>query len=269
MRLAVLVAVTMLPVAARAEGLLDGVAGTWAIGSAAACARSAYEWSVLLSGGGPSILFRDRTGRVNRERVDAHRSDGFTTTTTASPDVPAGTRWDYAAAGEGVFIVRNLSNGRQFALVRCAGAAVQPAAGQAAMRMAPTFSDPVALVRWLIENSTHGFSIGDDAANANVASPGLRTALRESIRRAGQRGEVGCLNADPIVGAQDEVTVRNLRLSAQATGPDRVKVTASFDASGTANSAQFLTVNLDGNWKLENIVGAGGFSLRRLLACDR
>lgn len=265
---AVLVASTLLPLVVRAEGVLDGAAGAWAIGGGTACARSSYQLEVLPSGTGMTIRFRARSGRVNQERVDAQPGDGFTATTKASPDVPAGTRSEYTAGGPAVFVVRNLSSGRSFTLVRYPTAGARQALQQQAqppiartvptVGPAPTFSDPVALVGWLVENSARGFNASDDTQNANVLSPGLRAALRASLQRARQRGEAPCgVDADIIRAVQDDVTLGNLRLAAEPTGPDRVRVTATYDLDGSWRSWQFLTVNLDGGWKVKS-EGRGG-----------
>ena len=256
-----LVLLVLLPAGARAQTLLDAVSGSWAIGSTAECGRSPYQWTVQASDTGTTIAFRDRTGRVNSERVDAQQQDGFTTTTVASPDVRAGTRWDYRAAGAG-FTVRNLSTGRQFTLVRCATSGQQQAVA------APTFSDPVALIAWLIGHSGKGFNAVDDAATGNVFSPGLRQAVRAAMLRSRQRDEPPCgADGDIILDTQEDGETQNVRLSAQPTGPDRVTVAASFDVDGYHRDRRYMTVNLDGAWKLENIIESNGSSLRRSLDC--
>ena len=262
---AVLAAMLLLPAGAKAQSVLAAVNGTWAIGSAAECARSPYEWSVQPSDGGTSIAFRDRTGRANTERVDAQQPDGFTTTTVSSPDVRAGTRWDYRRTGPDTFIVRNLATGRQFTLVRCAAAAVAvPAVAT------PVFTDPVALITWLIGHSGRGFNATDDGSAVNVFSPGLRDAIRRSLLRSRQAGDVPCgLDGDILLDTQEEGIVRNLRLSAAPNGPDRVAVAASYEVDGYHRDRRYLTVNLDGAWKLENINESDGSSLRRLLDCRR
>lgn len=54
----------------------------------------------------------------------------------------------------------------------------------------PTFTDPAALVTWLIKsNNGRGFQFVDDAATAPVFSPGLRSALLASLTRSRQRNE--------------------------------------------------------------------------------
>ena len=132
----------------------------------------------------------------------------------------------------------------------------------------PVFTDPIALVTWLIQQSGHGTSFSDDAANVAVFSPGLRTALRTSYARSRQRNEPPCgMDGDIILNTQEGGAAQNLRLSTQATAPDRTTVASSFDVDGYHRNQQFMTVNLGGAWKLENIVDAHGVSLRRSLDC--
>ncbi|HEY0205172.1 MAG TPA: hypothetical protein VGC15_13600 [Acetobacteraceae bacterium] len=265
MRHALLAALILLPSAAPAQGLLDGMGGAWAIGSTASCVRSPYELTVTSRGANPVLSFRDQAGRVNDERVDSQREDGVSTTTLRSPDVPPGTRWTYAAMRTGAFVVHNLSNGKQFTIVRCPSSVPRPAA---AGDNAPAFSDPTALVAWLLQQSSSGTNFTDDAKNADVFSPGLRAALRASAARSRREGAPPCgANGDIIRDSQETGRVENLRLSTQAAAPDRATVAASFDVDGYHRDRRFMAVNLDGAWKLENVIEADGSSLRRSLDC--
>jgi len=255
----------LLPACAHADPLLDTVAGTWAIGSTSNCARNPYEWTVLPSKLGARLTFRDRAGQTNTEQVDTDGQDGFTTTILSSPDVPAGTRWAYEAAGHGVVAVRNFGTGRQITLLRCAltGAVPKRTAGPA-----PTFAEPLALVAWLIGHSGRGFVAVDEVANETVFSPGLRAALRASLLRSRQRNEPPCgANGDIILDTQDGGTAQNLRLSVQPTAADRATVSASYDVDGFHRDRRYFAINLDRVWKLENIIEANVTSLRRSLDC--
>ncbi len=135
----------------------------------------------------------------------------------------------------------------------------------------PTFSDPAALVTWLIQHANgNGFKPEDDAANTAVFSPGLRAALRASFARSRQRNEPPCgADGDVIVETQEFGPVTNLRVGSQPTAADRATVAASFDVVGYHRAPKFMAVLLDGTWKVENIVTADGSSLRRVLACGR
>lgn len=255
----------LLPACAHADPLLDTVAGMWVIGSTSNCVRNPYEWTVLPFKFEATLTFHDRAGRTNTERVDTGGQDGFTTTTLSSPDVPAGTRWAYEAAGPGVVAVRNFGTGRQFTLLRCALTEHGP---KLTAGPAPTFAEPLALVAWLIGHSGRGFVAVDEAANETVFSPGLRAALRASLLRSRQRDEPPCeANGDIILDTQEGGTAQNLRLSVQPTAADRAMVSASYDVDGSHRDRRYFTVNLDGVWKLENIIEANGTSLRRSLDC--
>ena len=142
--------------------------------------------------------------------------------------------------------------------------------GNAQAGPAPSFPDPVALVGWLLAHSGREFRPEDDSATATVFSPGLRAALRASFARSHQRNEPPCgADGDIILETQEGGRPSNVRLAAQRTEPDRVVVAASFDVDGYHRDSKFMTVQLDGVWKLENIVMAEGISLRRSLACQR
>ena len=159
---------------------------------------------------------------------------------------------------------------RLSALAACAVLMLGPAAAAAPSVPAPTFNDPTALVTWLITHSGHGFEARDDAATATVFSPGLRAAIRTSFARSRQRKEPPCgADGDIILDSQEPGTPENLRVSAQTTAPDRQTVAATFDIVGYHRTPKFMTVLLDGTWKVENIISADGLSLRRSLDCRR
>lgn len=132
----------------------------------------------------------------------------------------------------------------------------------------PTFTDPAALVTWLLQHSSRDFRPEDDNASDNVFSPGLRAALRATYLRSRQRNEPPCgANGDIILDTQEEGAPANLRVSVQPTGSDRVTVATSYDIAGYHRDRRYLTINLGGVWKLENIIEADGSSLRRSLDC--
>ncbi len=261
-----LIALILLPSAARAQALSDVMGGSWAIGSTSNCLRSPYEFTVTTRDASTVLSFRDQAGRINDERLDYQWEDGVNTTTLRSPDVPPGTYWTYVLTRTRAFLVRNLSNGKQFTMVPCSIGA--PRLFATVEGGDPTFTDPTALVAWLLQQSSQGVNFGDASKNANVFSPGLRGALRASFAQSRREDSPPCgANGDIIRDSQENGRVENLRLSTQATAPDRATVAASFDVDGYHRNRRFMVVNLDGTWKLENIVEADGKSMRRSLEC--
>jgi hypothetical protein len=142
------------------------------------------------------------------------------------------------------------------------------AAGTVRAAPSPSFNDPRELVKWLVENSGRGFIATDSAANANVFSPGLRAELQTSLARSHRLNEPPCgADGDIILDSQESGTPQNLQLLVRPTAPDRQTVMASFDIVGYHRNQRFMTVLLEGSWKIENIIDTNGKSLRRLLAC--
>ena len=252
----------------RAQVSLDAIAGTWAIGNPAACTTAPYTVTVQANGTPPAIVFTDRAGNANTEDLDTIGPEGFATTTAASRNTTLGTRWTYTLAGPDRFEVRNGENGRRFNLVRCTPGTQPAVMPRTPARTTPTFTDPASLVTWLLQHSGRDFDPGNDTANAAVFSPGLRAALRATFQRSRERNQPPCgANGDIILATQEAGAPENLRTSVQPTAPDRITVAASYDLLGDHRNRRYLTVNLDGAWKLENIIEADGISLRRSLDC--
>ena len=89
----------------------------------------------------------------------------------------------------------------------------------------PTFTDPTALVTWLIEHSgQRGFNYANDADTANVFSPGLRAAFARSRKV----NEPPCgADGDIILDTQEGGAAQNVRLALHEAAPDRATVAAS------------------------------------------
>ena len=250
---------------AYAQTSIESLDGVWAVDGPAACVTTPYRWLTSQSGDQTIVRFTDAANKVNVEQVVATQDRGFTTATLASPTVPVGARWDYTVQDRNLVLVRNLSNGRAFKLVRCVASLEQAAAVSTA---APTFSDPLTLIAWLLANSGNGFEPLNDASTGNVFSPGLRDAVRSSVAHSRAVNEPPCgANGDFILETQEMGRPINTRLAVQTSAVDRAAVSASYDVDGHHRTRRYMVVNLGGAWKLENIQEANGSTLRRSLAC--
>ena len=120
---------------------------------------------------------------------------------------------------------------------------------------------------WLIGHSSHGFNPLNGAETVNVFSPGLRTAIRDNMQHSRQTDAPPCgADGDIILDTQDAGMVRGPDLTVQTTAPERVTVAGSYEVDEYHRDRRYMTVNLGGSWKLENIIESNNSSLRQSLA---
>lgn len=255
LRCILLASLTAVP--ARAA-LLDQFAGTWAIGSSAACRTAPYV--VTLNNG--LLTFRDRTGAINVERVTSSGPEGFMATTERSPTVARGARWSYSFGGETDWVtVENLGTGRTFVLTRC---------GQGPSDAASSAMAVEALLTRLFDIYRVGGTVDytDPRAARAFITADLWSAMARVFAVAQRRNEVPCLNGDPFVGAQ-EIEVSNVRVRVASAGAGSASGTVAFRNSGTDKTIRYELVETDQGWRVNDIGSPDMPSLRRYLATCR
>jgi Protein of unknown function (DUF3828) len=97
-----------------------------------------------------------------------------------------------------------------------------------------------------------GRPLDDDAAIRRYFEPKLAAAMIKDRRAAARRKEVGTLDFDPFVDAQDwEIASFDIVVSDKA--PGQASATVRFANSGTNSTAVLDLVNIKGAWKISNI----------------
>jgi hypothetical protein len=98
----------------------------------------------------------------------------------------------------------------------------------------------------------HGRPLDDDAAIRRYFEPKLAAAMIKDRRTAARRKEVGTLDFDPFVDAQDwEIASFDIALS--DAGPGKASATVKFTSYKRDSAIVLDLVKTKGAWKIGNI----------------
>jgi len=98
----------------------------------------------------------------------------------------------------------------------------------------------------------NGRSLDDDAAIRRYFEPTLAAAMIDDRREAARRKEVGTLDFDPFVDAQDwDIAAFDIAVS-DAT-PGKASATVKFSNSGHDSTVVLDLVKIKSDWKISNI----------------
>ncbi|HEY7665793.1 MAG TPA: DUF3828 domain-containing protein [Xanthobacteraceae bacterium] len=108
----------------------------------------------------------------------------------------------------------------------------------------------------------NGLALESDAAVRRYFAPGLAALIIKDRRDA--HGEVGKLDSDPFVDAQDwEIT--GLDIAVTETAADKARATVTFNSLGRAATVILDLVKLKGGWRIGEITWDGKATLTGLL----
>jgi uncharacterized protein DUF3828 len=108
----------------------------------------------------------------------------------------------------------------------------------------------------------NGLALESDAAVRRYFAPGLAALIIKDRRDA--HGEVGKLDSDPFVDAQDwEIDAVDVAVSEVAA--DKARATVAFNSLGRAQTVILDLVKLKGSWRIADITWDGNATLRGLL----
>jgi hypothetical protein len=108
-----------------------------------------------------------------------------------------------------------------------------------------------------------GVALGNDAEIRRYFEPKLAALIIKDRRQA--RGEVGKLDSDPFIDAQDweidgvDVAVRNI-------GAGKASATVSFKNAGQPQTVMLDLVKLKGEWRIADIIWDRNATLRGVLS---
>ncbi len=97
-----------------------------------------------------------------------------------------------------------------------------------------------------------GIPLDTDATVQRYFEPGLAALIIKDQKAAAARGEVGTLDGDPFVDAQDW-QIETVAIAVRDTGPDKAQGTATFQNLGKPTTVTFDLVKRSGNWRIADI----------------
>lgn len=97
-----------------------------------------------------------------------------------------------------------------------------------------------------------GRPLDGDAAIRRYFEPKLAGAMIKDRRAASRRREVGTLDFDPFVDAQDW-EIASFDIAVNDTGPGKAAATVKFANSGSNSIVVLDLINIKGDWKISNI----------------
>ena len=100
--------------------------------------------------------------------------------------------------------------------------------------------------------NTKGVALDTDAAVRRYFAPPLADLIIKDGNEAAKRNEVGALDGDPFVDAQDwEIASFDIAVSEPA--PGKASATVKFDNAGTPKIVVLDLVKLDNDWRISEI----------------
>ena len=131
---------------------------------------------------------------------------------------------------------------------------------------APVFEDPKGLVEYAYVPYVGGEFPADPFA---LYAPTL-TELWDAMEARTPEGEVGAIDFDPFINAQD-YEIKDIAIGDAAIDGDEAMVTATFTNFGEPQEIRFTLVRLADGWKIDDIESLAGdypWRLSELLAAD-
>jgi hypothetical protein len=107
-----------------------------------------------------------------------------------------------------------------------------------------------------------GVELSDDAAVRRYFAPALAALIIKDRRQA--RGEVGKLDADPFIDAQD-FDIEGVDVALRDVAADKAIATVSFKNLGKRQTVVLELVKLKQDWRIANITWDRKATLRGLL----
>lgn len=98
-----------------------------------------------------------------------------------------------------------------------------------------------------------GHPLDSDRAVRRYFEPSLAALIIKDGKEAARRNEVGALNGDPFIDAQDwEIDTFDIAVSEPA--PGKAKATVKFSNGGTAKTVELDLVKIKNEWRIREIV---------------
>jgi hypothetical protein len=134
----------------------------------------------------------------------------------------------------------------------CAAIVALAAAGGAAAADAAARAFLVAIYNTYKGKGGNGIQLASDAVIRRYFEPGLAALMIKDQKEAGARGEVGALDGDPFVDAQDW-DIKSFEIGVQDSGPSKATGTVTFENFDKPVTVVLALVKVKGTWRIADI----------------
>jgi len=101
-------------------------------------------------------------------------------------------------------------------------------------------------------NDFRGHALDSEPVIRRYFEPSLATLMIKDQKRAAKSGEIGALDFDPFVNAQDwQITAFDIAVT--DTGPGRAVATVKFSNQGEATTVSLDLVTIKNEWRIRDI----------------
>lgn len=97
-----------------------------------------------------------------------------------------------------------------------------------------------------------GLALDSDAKVRRYFEPSLAALVLKDRKLAARRGEVGLLDFDPFVDAQDW-QISDLRVAVEDSGPGKARATVKFKNVDQASTVVLELITVGKAWKISNV----------------
>jgi hypothetical protein len=132
------------------------------------------------------------------------------------------------------------------------GAILAIVAGRAQAADTSAHDFVAAIYNTYVGKNGNGVALDNEAIVRRYFEPSLAASILKDQKNAAQRNEVGALDFDPFVDAQDW-DIPAFTAAVSDAGADRATVTVKFTNSGKASTVVLDLVKIKNDWKITNI----------------
>jgi hypothetical protein len=103
-----------------------------------------------------------------------------------------------------------------------------------------------------VSKARNGLALDSDAKVRRYFEPSLAVLILKDRKEAARRGEVGALDFDPFVDAQDW-EISDLAVAVEDAGPGKARATVKFKNADRASVVALELVKAGNAWKISNV----------------
>jgi hypothetical protein len=132
------------------------------------------------------------------------------------------------------------------------GAILAITAGRAQAADTSAHDFVAAIYNTYVGNNGNGVALDNEATVRRYFEPSLAALILKDQKDSAKRNEVGVLDFDPFVDAQDW-EIASFTVAVSDAGADKATATVKFTNSGKASTVALDLVKIKNDWKITNI----------------